>query len=82
MADIYVLPGECIKSAVKKAENGKVILKKGIHFLSEPIELGPENNGITICCEEGAKICGSVEIENPVWEKLKTAYTVQKHLKA
>lgn len=69
MSDIYVLPGESIKDAVKKAHNGKVVLKKGIHFLSEPVELGAENNGITICCEEDAKICGCVEIENPVWEK-------------
>ena len=50
MSDIYVLPGESIKDAVKKAENEKVILKKGVHFLSEPVELGAENNGITICC--------------------------------
>lgn len=69
MPDIYVLPGESIKDAVKNAENGKVILKKGVHFLREPIELGAENNGITICCEEGAKICGCVELENPLWEK-------------
>lgn len=69
MSDIYVLPGESIKDAVKKAENGKVILKKGIHFLSEPVELGAENNGITICCEEGAKVCGCIELENPIWEK-------------
>ncbi len=69
MPEIYVLPGESIKDAVKKAENGKVVLKRGIHFLSEPVELGAENNGITICCEEGAKICGCVELENPLWEK-------------
>lgn len=69
MSDIYVLPVESIKDAVKNAENGKVILKKGVHFLREPIELGAENNGITICCEEGAKICGCVELENPIWEK-------------
>lgn len=69
MSDIYVLPGESIKDAVKKSEKGKVILKKGIHFLREPVELGAENNGITICCEEGAKICGCVELENPLWEK-------------
>lgn len=69
MPEIYVLPVESIKDAVKKAEKGKVILKKGIHFLSKPVELGAENNGITVCCEEGAKICGCVEIENPLWEK-------------
>lgn len=69
MSDIYVLPSESIKDAVKKAHNGKVVLKKGIHFLSEPVELDAENNGITICCEEGAKVCGCVELENPIWEK-------------
>lgn len=81
MADIYVLPGECIKSAIEKAGNGKVVLKKDFHFLNKPIELGPENNGITICCEEGAKICGSVEIENPVWEQTKNGIYRTKTLK-
>lgn len=81
MADIYVLPGECIKRAIEKAGNGKVVLKKGFHFLNKPIELGPENNGITICCEEGAKICGSVEIENPVWEQTKNGIYRTKTLK-
>ncbi len=70
MAEIYVVPGESIKSAVRKAENGKVILKKGVHFLEKTVELGAENSGVTICCEEGAEICGCIEIDSPFWEQI------------